>query len=97
MTDGVNLSLLEEVEIRCFRSSHGELQFLETLSRCTAEILEKLVIYTDQFEKGTSLTKEICKNIRKMFRPNLDVIFILYSDERLVSAYIRLTPTVLKT
>ncbi|WVZ50855.1 hypothetical protein U9M48_002067 [Paspalum notatum var. saurae] len=78
--DGPILSSLEEVEISDFTDSQEKHEFLQFLSS-NATILKKLILnYT--VHPAPPLTEEVCKKVRSMCRPNVVVIFYMFTDRK---------------
>jgi hypothetical protein len=73
--DGIDLSSLEEVEIKSFSGSHEQMQLVEFLS-CSAGILKRLVIN----DSLCRWPKEAREKVRSMCHPNVRVEFFGYCD-----------------
>ncbi|KAJ1275963.1 hypothetical protein BS78_05G177100 [Paspalum vaginatum] len=73
--DDIDVGSLEEVEISSHSSScEVLLEFVELLSRCNTTRFKKLAInYHKRFH--TTETKQVCKKIRSMHRPNIEIKF----------------------
>ncbi|CAO2184330.1 unnamed protein product [Urochloa humidicola] len=83
--DNVSLNSLEEIQITSYTSSHGELEFIEHLSRCNAPILKRLVISNRFLDPPP--TNETCEKIRNMYRANIEVQFFVFSTKERVRLY----------
>nr|CAB3490136.1 unnamed protein product [Digitaria exilis] len=84
--DDISLNSLEEVEITSYTSSQNVLEFVEQLSRCSAAQLKKVVMKhkMKKIKPAPPPTKEAREKICRMFQPNIEVEFYVFSKLELV-------------
>ncbi|CAL5013607.1 unnamed protein product [Urochloa decumbens] len=87
-TDDISLNSLEEVKITSYASPHGELEFVEHLSRCHTPVLKRLVI-KNMIKAAPLSNKETCEKILNMCRPSINVEFYASSTKGLVRIGLR--------